>query len=164
MIRRIKKRSTGAAKAVAVPGGTAAAAAGVRPDAEDPPRATSTGSPGAGLVEVLTALVILSAGLLAIAGLGLPVASQVRDAGSEAERTLAAQEALERLQADGFATAASGTDTARFGNRAYVVNRVVTPSAPSVKHVQVTVSPTPGTSSRTLASRIYDSKPLPGAP
>ncbi len=157
----MKKRATGTARAVAAP---KAAAAGVRPDPARALRAGTSGPGGAGLVEVLTALVVLSAGLLALAGLVLPVASQTHDAGSRAERALAGQEALERLQAGGFAAAASGTDTARFGNRAYVVRRVVTPGAPGVKLVQVTVSSGVAPASGPLASRIYDTQPLPAAP
>ncbi len=162
MIRRMQKRTTGTARAVAVPG---TPAPGVRPKPDRPlVTARSAGSAGAGLVEVLAALVVLSAGLLALAGIGLPVASQARHAESSAERTLAGQEAVERLQAGGFAAAASGIDTARFGTRAYVVDRVVTPGGPSVKLVQVTVTPAGGTASGTLASRIYDTKSLPAAP
>lgn len=123
-------------------------------------------STGIGLIEVLAALIIMSIGMLAIAGISLQVGSQNQWSTWQTDQAMAAQQVMERLQRMDYTTIASGTDTVSVGNRTYVVNRLVSGPAPRVKRVQLTVlstQPQP-TSPRVFVSRIYQTRQLPPSP
>jgi Tfp pilus assembly protein PilV len=123
------------------------------------------GSEGIGLIEVLAALIIMSVGMLAIAGISLQVGAQNQWSTWQTDQALAAQQVMERLQRIGYAATANGTDTVSVGNRAYVVNRVVSQPAPRVKRVQLTVlSSQAAAAPRVFVSRIYETRQLPTAP
>lgn len=127
----------------------------------------AAGAEGLGLIEVLIAIVILSIGMMAIAGISLQVAAQNSMSTWQTDQSLAAQLVMERLQGwgYGYGTAASGTDTVMVGNRTYLVNRLVTNPAPRVRDVKLTViSPAGRASSRVFVSRIYANRQLPAAP
>jgi prepilin-type N-terminal cleavage/methylation domain-containing protein len=119
---------------------------------------------GMGLIEVLASLIIMSVGMLAIAGISLQVGAQNRWSTWQTDQALAAQQVMERLQRIGYAAVSSGTDTISVGNRRYVVNRVVGQPAPRVKRVQLTVLSSQGAVPRTFVSRIYENRPLPTSP
>ena len=119
---------------------------------------------GMGLIEVLAALIIMSIGMLAIAGISLQVGAQNRWSTWQTDQAMAAQQVMERLQRLGYSTVSNGTDTVSVGNRRYVVNRVVGQPAPRVKRVQLTVVSSQGASPRIFVSRIYQTRPLPASP
>lgn len=123
---------------------------------------------GIGLIEVLAALIIMSMGMLAIAGVSLHVGSQTQLSTWQTDQALAAQQVMERLQRVGYAAVGSGTDTVSVGNRTYVVNRLVSRPAPRVKRVQLTVLSLRGAAQRAaprvFVSRIYEPRPLPPSP
>lgn len=119
---------------------------------------------GIGLIEVLTALIIMSVGMLAIAGISLQVGAQNRWSTWQTDQALAAQQVMERLQRVGYPGTTNGTDTVSVGNRSYVVNRVVSQPAPRVKRVQLTVISSQGAAPRVFVSRIYQTRQLPPSP
>lgn len=128
---------------------------------------TETGSwtddSGMGLVEVLIALVILSFGLLSVAGISLSVGAQTRWATWETDQSLVAQEVLERVQSEGYESAANGTETVSIGNREYDVTREVEDVANRVKEVRVSISSTHA-AERVFVTRVYKPRPLPPPP
>ncbi len=63
------------------------------------------------IVEIIVAIVVLSVGLLGLAGTTLLVVRQVTLAGMTTERTAALQTTVERLRALPFADIASGSDS-----------------------------------------------------
>ncbi len=117
---------------------------------------------GFGLVEMMIALTILAVGLMAVTGLSLGTASQVRSSSLLADQTLAGQLALEEVRRAGFATAASGVDTITVNGRDYLVTLTVTSLSPRVKQVVALVPGTLG--QRSFVSRIDNSRPLPAPP
>lgn len=119
---------------------------------------------GIGLIEVMVALILLAVGMMAVAGISLQVAAQNRWSSWQTDQTLAAQEVLERVQHEGYASAASGTDTVTIGQNTYTVNRSVTQVTNRVKQVQVTVVSPHGARSRTFTSRLYEPRQLPSPP
>lgn len=123
-----------------------------------------TDKAGIGLIEVLAALIIMSVGMLAIAGISLQVGAQNRWSTWQTDQALAAQQVMERLQRVGYAGIANGTDTVAVGNRSYLVNRVVSSPAPRVKRVQLTVLSSQGATPRVFVSRIYENRQLPPSP
>jgi Tfp pilus assembly protein PilV len=121
-------------------------------------------SSGIGLIEVLAALIIMSIGMLAIAGISLQVGAQNQWSTWQTDQALAAQQVMERLQRVGYPGTTNGTDTVSVGNRSYVVNRVVSQPAPRVKRVQLTVLSSQGAAPRVFVSRIYQTRQLPPSP
>ena len=119
---------------------------------------------GVGLIEVMVALILLTVGILAVAGIGLQVAAQNRWSHWQTDETLAAQEVLERLQRAGYAAATSGTDTVTIGQNTYRITRAVTQVANRVRQVQVTVASASGGRTRTFTSRLYAPRQLPAPP
>lgn len=120
---------------------------------------------GLGLIEVLVAMIILSVGMLAIAGISLQVGTQNKLSTSQTDQSLAAQQVMETLQRAGYAATTSGTDTVSVGNRRYQVQRAVTTPNTRVKLVRLTVTSTSGTASpRVYTSRVYETRQLPAAP
>lgn len=128
-------------------------------------RPPARGEAGFGLVEVLIALIIFAIGMLAVAGLSMSVGAQTNWSVWQTDQSLAAQQVLERVQREGYAAAASGTETVTVGNRTYTAARTVTQIGPRVKEVSVTVSTTrawdKGVPPRTFVTRLYEPRPLP---
>lgn len=122
-----------------------------------------TDDSGIGLVEVLIALVILSFGLLSVAGISLSVGAQTRWATWETDQSLVAQEVLERVQSEGYDNAESGTETVSIGNRGYDVTREVDDVANRVKEVRVSIS-SEHAAERVFITRVYKPRPLPPPP
>lgn len=122
-------------------------------------------SSGLGLIEVLVAMMILSVGMMAIAGISLQVGTQTKLSTSQTDQSLAAQQVMEALQQNGYAAATNGQDTVSVGNRQYLVTRAVTTPNMRVKLVQLTVTSVNGLASpRVYTSRIYETRQLPAAP
>lgn len=109
-------------------------------------------------------MVILSVGVLAVAGLTLQVGMQNRMSTSQTDQSLAAQQVLESLQRAGYAAAASRVDTVTVGNRTYVVTTTMSTPANRVKQLRLTVQSTRGGTARTYTGRIYENRQLPSAP
>jgi len=119
---------------------------------------------GLGLIEVITAMVILSIGVLALAGLTFQVGTQNRLSTWQTDQSMAAQQVMESLTRGGYAAATSRTDTVTVGTRTYVVSALVSTPANRVKQVQLTVQATRGGRGRTYTGRIYENRQLPAAP
>lgn len=119
---------------------------------------------GLGLIEVITAMVILSIGVLAVAGISLQVGAQNRLSTWQTDQSMAAQQVMEALQRRGYAAATSGTDTVTVGTRTYVVTSTVTVPVNRVKQVTLDVRPARGGRGRTYTGRIYENRQLPAAP
>jgi Tfp pilus assembly protein PilV len=123
---------------------------------------------GLGLIEVLVSMVILSVGMLAIAGISLQVGTQNALSTNQTDQSLAAQQVMETLQAIGYTNVASGTDTVTVGTSSYVVTRSVTTPTTRVKLVQLTVTPANSrvyrSTARVYTGRIYETRQLPAAP
>ena len=126
-----------------------------------PPAAAESGF---GLVEALIAVTILVIGLMAVAGLTLATAAQVRIATIQGGQTVAAQQVLEELQLAGFDAAASGTDTVSVDGRDYVVTVTVTTASARVKNVQASVAGVGSLGAQTMTTRLYKPRPLPSGP
>ncbi|MFQ5689647.1 MAG: hypothetical protein ACE5HQ_05190 [Gemmatimonadota bacterium] len=127
-------------------------------------RARQAGEAGFGLAEILIALVVLSIGLIGMAGLSASVGREARLAGRQTDQALAAQQVLEGIHSSGYAAAVAGTDTVTIGNRKYIVVRRAQDVAPRVRQVQVTVTPPGGAHARTFTTRLYQARPLPSPP
>lgn len=119
---------------------------------------------GVGLIEAITAMAILSIGVLAVTGITLQVGAQNRVSTWQTDESLVAGQVFERLRRAGYAAAAGGNDTVAVGNRTYVVGVAVTTPATRVKQVDLSVRPRRGGTARTYTGRIYETRPLPSAP
>lgn len=120
---------------------------------------------GLGLIEVLVSMILLSVGMMAIAGISLQVGTQNRLSMTQTDQSLAAQQVMETLQRSGYAATTSGTDTVSIGTRTYIVTRAVTTPTRRVKLVQLTITSQNGLSTpRVFTSRVYERRQLPVAP
>jgi Tfp pilus assembly protein PilV len=116
---------------------------------------------GFGIVEALIALTILVIGVLAVSGLTLASAAQARIADWQADQATAGQLALEEVQRQGFAAAASGADTVTISGHDFVVTLTVTSLTPRVKQVQAQVAGVGDLSAQTFTTRLYRVRSLP---
>ncbi len=116
---------------------------------------------GFGLVEALIAVTILVVGLLAVSGLTLASATQVRLAKWQTEQTTAGQLVLEKVEREGFAAAADQTDTVTVDGHDYVVTVTVTNVSATVKDVSAQVAGVGSLSPRVIRTRLYQPRPLP---
>lgn len=131
---------------------------------ERPTAGTAAGSQaGFGLVEALIAFVILSVGLLAIAGIALSVAAQTHDAAYVTDQDMAAQQVLEVTATSQFSSVPAGTSdtTVSVGGNSYTVTRTVTQVSPRTKKVQVDVPGQPGEADETMVTYLYAPRGLP---
>jgi type II secretory pathway pseudopilin PulG len=122
-------------------------------------RAAAGNREGFGLVEVLVAAIILSFGLLAVAGLSVSTAGQERLARWQTDQALAAQFALaEAYQAD-FDSVASGSSDIEVGEHTYRVKLTVTDISSRVKQVDAAIAGVGPLDSRTFSTRLYAQRP-----
>lgn len=127
-------------------------------------RAAAANRDGFGLVEVLVAAIILSFGLLAVAGLSVSTAGQGRLARWQTDQALAAQLALaEAYQAD-FDSVASGTSDVDVGEHTYRVKLSVTDVSGRVKQVDAAIAGVGPLDSRTFSTRLYAPRPAETLP
>lgn len=125
------------------------------------PAGAEAGPPGFGLIEVLIALLVLSAGLLAAAGLSTAVEEQRRLASRETERTLVAQQVLDSIRQAGFVAARDGAAVLRVAGRRWPVTWAVQEAAPRLKTVEVRVQGRSGDAPLSVATRLH--RPRVGA-
>lgn len=118
-------------------------------------RAVIGSNEGFGLVEALVAAIILSFGLLAVAGLSASTAGQERLARWQTDQAMAAQLALsEAYQAD-FDSVASGSSDVHVGEHTYRVKLTVTDVSSRVKQVDAAIAGVGPLDSRTFSTRLY---------
>lgn len=119
-----------------------------------------TGSGGFGLVEVLVALVLLSAGMLGVARLAATVAERTTRSSWETGQTLVAQQVLDSIRQAGHADATSGRDTLRASGRRWPVSWAVRPVADGLKEVRVRVEGVRTLEELEVSTRIHRPVPL----
>lgn len=121
---------------------------------------------GFGLVEAIVALVILSVGLLALAGLTLTVARQTSRASAETDQALAAQQVLEVMTDAGYGTYANGsTDTTvTVGDRTLTVTRNVSSAGSGVQEIEVVVPAVGQAAQASFTTRVHRKRTLPSSP
>lgn len=110
---------------------------------------------GFGLIEVLVALVVLSAGLLGAAALSTAVERQRRLAARETGRTLVAQQVLDSLRQAGFAAARDGGTTLSLAGRRWPVSWSVEAVSSRLKAVEVRVEGRAGDAPLSFATRLH---------
>lgn len=118
---------------------------------------------GFGLIEALIAFVILSVGLLAIAGITLAVAQQTRTASYETTQALAGQQVLEVTIDGGYSAVSAGTTdtTVNVEGRTLTVERTVTDVGSRVREVRVVIPAIGDHPPDTMRTRLYQARPLP---
>lgn len=128
------------------------------------PRRAVTDESGFGLVEMLVAITIGAVGLMALAGVQLAAASQMRIAEWRTEQALVAQEVFELINERGYAAATGGSYNMMVDGSPRRVNVSITSPALRVKEIRAVVAPIGGVSARTFVTRIYDVRPVPAGP
>ena len=127
-------------------------------------RARRGGARGFTLAEVLVAVVVLSVGVLGVAGLTLAVARESRRSVRETARTQAARRALDSICRAGFAAAADGSSAVALDGREWTVTWEVTREAAGLKRVDLRVSAGPrGGRGRPFAAARLHRRPGPGS-
>lgn len=117
---------------------------------------------GFGLVEVLVALVVLSAGMLGVAGLTGTAAEQTWRSAWETEQALVAQQLVDSIRQAGFGEAVDGADTLEIAGRRWAAAWTVTRPATALKRVDVALEGRRGLDARTFTTRLH--RPLsPGS-
>ena len=120
---------------------------------------------GLGLIDVLVSLMLLSIGVLSVAGTSRSVGEQVRLSSVRTDQSAVALQTMATLRRRGYAAATGGAGIVFLGRRAYRVSRTVTSSGQRVKVVRLTVTPESGPPTpRIFTSRVYATRPLPSAP
>lgn len=111
---------------------------------------------GFGLVEALIAFVLLSVGMLAIAGIALSTAAQTRAASDVTQQALASQQAMEVWLTTPYSEVPAGTKdtTVSLAGRDFTVTREVSAIGPRAKEIVVSVGGEGREDQRTLVSRL----------
>lgn len=124
--------------------------------------ALPVGEGGLTLIEVVVAVLVLSVGLLAVAGMTLSAGTQARRAGLYTDRTLLAQERLGRIAAQGWHGTTVGTtvETVERGGTVWEVTQEVTLPAPGYKEVTLTVGGISGMADAGVTVRLARPRPL----
>jgi Tfp pilus assembly protein PilV len=110
---------------------------------------------GFGLVEALVALIILSVGLLAIAGIALSVSAQTRAGVDTTAQVIAGQQVLETMVQQGYGNVSTGDTTVRVGHRTFTVGRSITASGVRWQEVEARVESTGDRPAQTLTTRLH---------
>lgn len=128
-----------------------------------PKLAGPAGEAGFGLAEAMVAILVMSVGLLAVAGITLAVAQQSRASTYTTEQTMVGQEVLEYQLDKGYAnlTASTTDTTVQVGPRSYEIRVVVTDVGPRARRVDLTVSGQENTAATGLSSLIHQPRPVP---
>jgi len=122
--------------------------------------ADTGGESGFGIVEAIVAIVVLSVGLLGLAGLTLAAGRQADISSSRTARQLAAEQVLERLRDQGYdgladETGAGPSDTTvSVAGRTLTVTTEVTQEAPGLRRIRVEVPE----SGRSPGSTVYETR------
>lgn len=119
------------------------------------------GGAGFTVVEVLVALVVLSAGMIGVAGMTASVAEQTRRSAWKTEQALVAQQVVDSIRQAGFASAASGADTLPTGGRQWVASWRVSRPSVGLKRVDVRLERHGGLGARTFGSYLHRPTSLP---
>ena len=119
------------------------------------------GEAGFGLVEALIAAIILSFGLLAVAGLSMTTAGHERLARWQSDQAMAAQLALARAYRQDFDSLSSGSTNIDVGGHTYRINLTVADISARVKQVDAAVSGVGPLDSTTFSTRLYAPRQLP---
>lgn len=122
-----------------------------------------SGEAGFGLVEAMVAILVMSVGLLAVAGITLAVAQQSRASLYTTEQTMVGQEVLEFHLDQGYAGLTPGTTdtTVQVDGRAYDVQVVVADVGSRARRVELTVAGLENTGVATLTSLVHQPRPVP---
>lgn len=123
--------------------------------------ATTDARAGFGLAEALVALVVLSAGLLAVAGIALAVSSQTRAGANTTARVLAGQQVLESMVEAGYGSVPTGDTTVIVGNRTFTVSRSIAASGVRWQEIRVRVGAAGDPGTETLGTRVHAPRPPP---
>lgn len=110
---------------------------------------------GFGLVEALIALIILSVGLLAVAGIALSVSAQARAGVNTTGQVLAGQQVLEAMVQAGYGNVPTNDTTVTVGNRTFTVSRSITASGTRWEEIQVEVEGIGEQPAETLVTRLH---------
>ncbi len=124
-----------------------------RPERRSPPPLDS--ETGFGLVEALIALIILSVGLLAIAGIALSVSAQTRAGVDTTAQVMAGQQVLEAMVQQGYGNVSTGDTTVAVGSRTFTVSRSITASGARWQEVEARVEATGDQSAQRLTTRLH---------
>lgn len=129
-------------------------------------RAVVADERGFGLVETIVALLILSVGLLALAGLTMAVARQTSRASAETDQAMAAQQVLEQMIDAGYGAYPNGTDdtTLVVGGRSVTVTRNVSSAGGSVQEIEIVVPAFGQATEATFTTRVHKQRTMPGSP
>lgn len=120
---------------------------------------------GFGLVETVVALLILSVGLLALAGLTMAVARQTSRASAETDQAMAAQQVLEHMIDAGYGAYPNGTDdtTLVVSGRSLTVTRNVSSAGGSVQEIEIVVPAFGHATEATFTTRVHKQRTMPGS-
>lgn len=110
---------------------------------------------GFGLAEALVSLVILSVGLLAIAGIALSVSAQTRAGVDTTAQVMAGQQVLETMVQEGYGNVPTGDTTVKVGSRTFTVSRSVTAAGVRWQEIEVEVEQTRDRPAQTLTTRLH---------
>lgn len=118
---------------------------------------------GFGLAEAMVAILLLSVGLLAVAGITLAVAQQSRASTYTTEQTLVGQEVLEFQLDQGYAGLTAGTTdtTVQVDSRTYDVEVAITDVGPRARRVNLTITGQENTGPVTLSSLVHQPRSVP---
>lgn len=121
------------------------------------------GQAGFGLAEAMVAILVMSVGLLAVAGITLAVAEQSRASTYSTEQTMVGQEVMDYQLDKGYAGLTPGTTDTTVGvdSRSYDVRVVVADVGPRSRRVDLTVSGQENTSTASLSTLIHQPRSVP---
>lgn len=116
---------------------------------------------GFGLIEALIALIILSVGLLAIAGIALSVSAQTRAGVNTTAQVLAGQQVLEAMVQEGYGSVPTGDTTVTVGSRTFIVDRSISASGSRWQEIQVQVESMGDQAAETITTRVHAKRAPP---
>lgn len=118
---------------------------------------------GFGLVEAMVSILVLSVGLLAVAGMTLGVAQQSRASTYTTEQTMVGQEVLEYQLDKGYAGLTAGTTdtTVQVGPRTYDVRVEIADVGARARRVSLTISGQENTGETSISSLVHQPRSVP---